>query len=358
MDDVAPEKRKIEGRSPLCPFIPLDKAIARLEQFEQRSRGYPINVVAAGQAWNLGAKSSGTLQTIGALKQFGLLQDAGGSGNLRTLKATELGKKLLRNPPASVRQDLIKQAALSSKLIKEYWGEWGTNPPHDEDGVWHLREKVGFTGDAARRFLAVYEATIRFAGLAKSDIVADEDGSEALNEDDSDHGGKNRPQPIAVGDLVQWVSQGVLQFPTPRRVLGIVSDPVHGPFADVEGYVGKLPLEQLELVTKMNEVDQQNGVKDVRPPSVLPTPANPKPLIQRAFLPLPTGGHVAVEYPTDIDEDSLQDMAAHLATIIRQATRAARKNPQGKSGSGRAAANAVFKQLVDASEFNSETEDA
>lgn len=71
-----------------------------------------------------------------------------------------------------------------------------------------------FTQSAAETFLRVYDNTIAYAGLSNSDTLKDE-------------GKRDKVPPPAkpkVGDLVQWESQGQLQFAEPRRVRAVTED--------------------------------------------------------------------------------------------------------------------------------------
>ena len=167
MSDVQEEsQRRTQGRSPPFPFIPLGRAIERTRELETYSRGHPIRASSAVAPWKYNAKSSGGLQTIGALKAFGLLAEM--SGEDRRVQLTDTAKRLLRNPPDSVRQEMLRKAALTPKVVNEFWGNWGATRPPDADCLWTLQDERGFTPDAAIRFLSVYDATLSYAGLADS----------------------------------------------------------------------------------------------------------------------------------------------------------------------------------------------
>lgn len=70
-------KRKQQGRSPPFPFISLDRAIQRTQELHDYSKGHAIRVQTAMTAWKYNPKSSGGLQTVGALKGYGLIVDIG-----------------------------------------------------------------------------------------------------------------------------------------------------------------------------------------------------------------------------------------------------------------------------------------
>jgi hypothetical protein len=172
MSDPAEGARpRSQGRSPPFPFVPLAKALERLRQFDDYSRGHPVRAaIAVQQAWKYNPKSSGGLQTLAAVKAFGLLTDAP-NGDDRRIQTTDSGKRLLRNPPDAVRLELLRKAALTPRLINEYWQTWKSPRPPDSDCLWELQDQRGFTTDAAKRFLFVYDETLLYAKLAESDNV-------------------------------------------------------------------------------------------------------------------------------------------------------------------------------------------
>lgn len=162
-------KRKSTNRSPPFPFIALDRALQRMQELLEYSKGHAVRVQSAVQAWGYNPKSSGGVQTIGALKGFGLIDDSG-SGDDRRVFLSELGKRLSRNPPADIKIQLLREAALKPKLVAEYWDTWGSNRPPDNDCRWELIDSRGFTEDAASKFLSVYDATLAFANLENGPI--------------------------------------------------------------------------------------------------------------------------------------------------------------------------------------------
>lgn len=166
-------KRRLQGRSPPFPFINLEKAIERAAKLLDYSKGHPIRATSAVTGWGYQPKSSGGIQTIAALKSFGLLTDSG-SNEDRKVQVSELARRLLRNPPPDVKLELLRKAARTPKVIAEYWLEWGANRPLDEDCRWELVDKRGFTEEAATKFLSIYDSTISYAGFGDPDMVSDE----------------------------------------------------------------------------------------------------------------------------------------------------------------------------------------
>ncbi len=203
------EAKRSQGRSPPFPFIDLERALRRLKEFAEHSRGHPVRVVSAVSAWGYNPKSSGGSQIVGALKAYGLI-DVSGSSDDRKIQISELGRRLGRNPPANIKTQLLQEAALKPRLIGEYWALWGAQRPPDEECSWTLTDERGFTQEAAAKFLQVYDATVLYAELAENsapsdaneefDDCADSDPGEGHRlqaENKSAHVRPNRPVTVA-----------------------------------------------------------------------------------------------------------------------------------------------------------------
>lgn len=197
------EDKQARARSPQFPFIPLGKAVERARQFEQEFRGHaarPANVVTT---WGYKEKTSGGIQTLAALVAFGLLDDEGQS-EARRLKLSALGAAILKDARPGAREEALKKAALKPKVIAELWPSWGADRPPDHECISMLHLDRHFTEEAAPRFLEVYDATIRYAGLADSDKIdhTAEDVPEVDEEPDDDKPDDSvRRQPAAAGKV-------------------------------------------------------------------------------------------------------------------------------------------------------------
>ncbi len=155
-------------RSQQFPFIPLEKCVARLREFEAaygQSAGRPTNVV---KTWGYTEKGSGGAQTIAALSAFGLLDDDG-VGDTRRLKLSALGISILKDKRAGAAESALKVAATKPRAIAELWKDWGTSRPPDPEALSILHIDKKYREDAAERLLKIYDATIRFAGLVVSE---------------------------------------------------------------------------------------------------------------------------------------------------------------------------------------------
>jgi len=225
-------------RSPSFPFISLRTAIIRLGAFEEYFKRHPAPAKKAGLAWGMKGDSSQAGQTLAALKSFGLV-DYQGSGQELQATLSEAGRTYLRAQQDSVKHEILARAALHPKVIAKYWQHWGADRPQDPICLDELVLKGAFNPAAAELFLKVYDDTIAYSGLEKSDTV-----SLIGQLDDEENEVPQSPQ-IKVGDYVQWVSNGVEQFTSPRKVVGIFPDGTH---VQVFGSNTGIPMTELNVV--------------------------------------------------------------------------------------------------------------
>lgn len=244
-------------RSPSFPFIPLKTAIERLVAFEEHHKRAPVPPDRIGPAWGMKTNTSQAQQTLAALKAYGLLETRRGNSG-RVVVVSDDARTYLRAQQDSIKQDVLRQAALRPKQIEAYWRDWGDDRPADAACLDTLVLKGGFSQDGAEKFLRVYDATIAYAKLANSDKVpsADDVRTGDQHEDDPP------PAPtVKVGDYVQWTPGGVDQFKPPRRVVGFFDENHAQVFASNTG----VPVSELTVVDP-----PETAVSSASPPN--PTP--------------------------------------------------------------------------------------
>lgn len=162
-------------RSPAYPFIPLKKALERAHVLYQHERRHPTALPVAAKHWGYGEKSSGGLQTVSALKQYGLVEDVGGTTG-RRVKLSELALAILLDevPDSADRAAALKRAALSPKLYAEMFEKWGVELPSDESLRTYLKRDKLFNDDAVGGVIKDYKDTLEYANLSNSDKIPDE----------------------------------------------------------------------------------------------------------------------------------------------------------------------------------------
>lgn len=171
-DHPAESAKPKKERSPSFPFIPLRKAVERAQAMYDAHRREPTRIVALASTWDYAPKSSGLSQTIAALKQFGLVEDMG-SGDDRKIKLSDRAHRILVDSREGARESALKEAATSPRLISEYLSLWLPERPSDAHCVSELQLDRGFSPDAAKLFLRVFDDTVRYASLENDDSLSE-----------------------------------------------------------------------------------------------------------------------------------------------------------------------------------------
>jgi len=164
-------------RSPQYPFISLKVALERAKEFYAKERRNAAPVSIAVTHWKYKPKSSGGIQTIAALKSYGLLTDKG-SGAARTVQLTESAWAIIRDERtvSAERDAAIKQAALRPKIHATLWQKYGMTEPSPETLRHYLRFDLKFNDNAVGDFIREYKETISFAKMGDSDTVTEVEG--------------------------------------------------------------------------------------------------------------------------------------------------------------------------------------
>jgi hypothetical protein len=322
--DTRPTTTGQRDRSPSFPFIPLKVAIERLTAFEEHHKRAPVPPDRVGSAWDMKPNSSQAAQTIAALKAFGLLETQRGDSG-RALVVSDDGRTFLRAQQDSIKQDVLRRAALRPRQIETYWRDWGSDRPADAACLDQLVLRGGFSRDGADKFLRVYDATIAFAGLAESNKIPTDHGDEG-DEDANGRAKEHSKEPpsrrvrlydVNVGDYAQWTSGGVDQFKPPRRVTR-----VEGEYAFVHGSLTGIPMAELTVVDP----------PAIAPPSMVSkrSTTGRDPVID-ANLRLSSGGS-RLQITADVDLDGLKklrDMLDKYEEILRLLTTPVDQLPDG-----------------------------
>jgi hypothetical protein len=158
-------------RSPSFPFISLKKAVDRLKEMADAHKRNQARLVTVGTTWGYGAKSSGLLQTVAALKAFGLIDDIGG-GSDRKIQVSDLGWRILQDARPGAKEAAIRESAQKPRLLAEYMQHWVPERPSDAHCLSELQLDRGFSEIAARLFLKVFDDTVSYANLKNGDNLS------------------------------------------------------------------------------------------------------------------------------------------------------------------------------------------
>lgn len=204
-DNSEDEVQGKKERSPSFPFISLKKAIDRAEAFANSHGKAAARLVAVGPTWGYAEKSSGLLQTVAALKQYGLIEDFG-SGAERKVQLTELAWRILKDMRPGAREQAIGEAVLKPRLMQEYIAHWIPDRPSDAHCISELTLDRGFTEASAKAFLKVFDENASFANLKNSDSLSpsleNEETIPAFHKQDTGKDMQQRYAPQSISPVV------------------------------------------------------------------------------------------------------------------------------------------------------------
>ncbi|MBS0268661.1 MAG: hypothetical protein JSS54_06760 [Proteobacteria bacterium] len=149
------------------PFINLEKALDRAAQlFSADKSGKPMPVPVAIEVWEYSPKSSGAFQTVGALKQYGLISDDGANEE-RRIALTERARRYFLDERDDVRATMLADFALSPPLFRALWERdgWSAGVPADTVARSHLKLERNLNDQTSRSLLSIFKENIQFAGL-------------------------------------------------------------------------------------------------------------------------------------------------------------------------------------------------
>jgi len=172
-------------RSPQYPFIPLERAIKRVQEFYDQEGRHAAPLSVALSSWKYNAKSSGGMQTAAALKGYGLIE-YGGKGEKRTLKLSDAALRIIldKRPNSSERHLFIQQAALKPKIFSSLWTQWKEDGIPSEANMRHtLIFEYDFIEKTVEDFIKVFKKTFQYAGLSSSEDLEEQE-EDSYNEEE------------------------------------------------------------------------------------------------------------------------------------------------------------------------------
>lgn len=276
---------KERQRSPRAPAISLEQAVEKLLIFYKHDRGQSASAASLAEHWGLSPSSSTLVQNVASLKQYGLVAQLDGLD--KALKPTPRGLQIAmldENDP--LRTAAIKEAALNPPVFRDLWKAWGSRTPSDRTAAHYLVSTMGFNAPTAAEVIRNYKATISFANIESDDKIG---------VSDSDKKPVHVSPPI-VGDLVQWVKNGLPQFDRPMRVLAVDNG-----FGFVEDQQEGIPVDQLTVEMP----------PPLPPPGTGRPPANPyyKPPAEDGpvyAMPLPRDNRIEIRLRTKLTPDEFK----------------------------------------------------
>lgn len=166
------EAKKSKDRSPSFPFITLERALDRARQFYAEEKRGAAPFARAVMHWRYTEASSGGLQTVAALKSYGLMEDVGGSRKDRQFKLSDLALRILldQRPDSSERAAYMRQAALTPNVAAEVYERWPDGLPSDSTLNHFLVLERKFNEGSAANAVKILKENQGFANVAGSEL--------------------------------------------------------------------------------------------------------------------------------------------------------------------------------------------
>jgi hypothetical protein len=310
-------------KSPPYPYLDLEAAVEKTARLAEIAPTYSVPIVSVAKSWGYSPTSSSTIKVLGALNQFGLIDDEG-SGDSKKFKLSAIGDAIVRDkrPNSEQRADALRRAALTPKVFLELWERF-KSADVDVDTILHEltlgRKQSGrseYSTSAAEEIAARYKASLGFAGLGSL-----ENGNDQATADQGDPHAKPECAKAKVGDFIQWTSAGVDQFAKPAKVMA-VSDDRCWLWTD-QGSTG-VPMAEVTILASSDT--SISGAPPPPPNTVLsfmaqsPTQAKPDQFEEKKAL---DEGEALLIWPKVLSEASVDDIEYWLNGVIRQIRRRA-----------------------------------
>lgn len=229
-------------RSPVYPNFSLRQAVQRAEKIFNADRRNPIDREVAAKHMGYSGLSGAADKALATMQHYKLL-DRTGKGELRI---SQLAIDILHPNSPDQRRRALAEAGFSPSLFKALRARFPEGVSADSLKSYLVREN--FLDRAIGPVTSAFTDTCAFLkqeNAYESGGTGDSGGAESvLPKDDDDEEGAVTYGGARVGDLVQWESQGVLQFQTPKRVRHVSDD---GQWLAVEGSTTGIPMNQVTV---------------------------------------------------------------------------------------------------------------
>ncbi len=296
-NENTPHAKTPRHRSPNYPGVGLKAAVDKISDWYKKDGlvATPRDAALIHMGFEKFTGDAGRLMS--ALKSFGLIQEADGRLKL-TPRAVDIVARQDGDPK---KAQALKEAASGPPIYKDLLKAYAPALPSDPTLKSELIASKGFNPKSVDDFIKDFRATLKYAGVSESTVL------------DSEHEEEKQAEPPpatpAIGDYVQWESQGVLQFPEPRRIRGFSDD---GGWVFLEGSGTGVPADQLTVVEAPPSPPKgQSASKN--PPVVKPQPIG----VRQDLFSL-SEGTVSIQWPATLSAESFQDLSAWLDILKRK----------------------------------------
>lgn len=170
-----------KARSRNYPVFGLGEAIKRARELYDSDGKAAVDTDVAVQAWGYKSLNGASLRTLGAVRQYGLLDNAGN----KQVRLSPNALTILLEPLDSVeRAEAIANAAAAPTMFREIRDQYPDGLPSDSGIISWLVRNHTFNEGAARDLVAAYRSTLELVGdLARSEHKA---GASAISQSPAD----------------------------------------------------------------------------------------------------------------------------------------------------------------------------
>jgi hypothetical protein len=136
----------------------LAAAIERAREFYAENKKASVHVQAAYRAWGFKTENGHSLGVLGAVRQYGLLEDTGA----KMVRLSQLGLTIMLAEVGSrERAQAIGEAARRPKIFADLFEQYKESGfPSDESMVRNLALTTSYTEDASIKLIASFRETI------------------------------------------------------------------------------------------------------------------------------------------------------------------------------------------------------
>lgn len=291
-------------RSPSYPNMALRDAVDAVGKIEKLYRSAPVDRTAAAKLIGYTTLSGPANKALAALASYGLL-DRAGKGETRV---TERARDILHAANTQDRHARLLDAAFEPELFRELRERFVGLAVPPEDGVVTYLNRQGFNPNAVRPAAKAFLETMSYLqelGVSEShrpDPKTDEPS-------DVKYGG------AAVGDLVQWEVDKVLQLEKAARVRAVQNHDGKD-WVFVEGSDTGIPMEQ--AIVEKKAAGETPQIK--KPPTFTEESAPPPKGTRKEVFALDEGD-VVLTFPDSLSATSFEDLDAYLKVFIAKMKR-------------------------------------
>jgi hypothetical protein len=225
-------------RSPNYPNMSLREAVEAISKIEALYRSNPVDRESAAKLIGYSSLSGPAAKALAALASYGLLERAG-KGEARV---TQRARAILHPSDDEEKQNSLLDAASEPPLFSELRDRFSGIAVPPESGVQAYLNRQGFNPNAVKPAAKAFLETMRFVEELKASESHGARQSAAVEPSVPNDTESAKFGGAKVGDLIQWESQGSLQFPQPLRVRSISPD---GDWVAVEGSETGIPMSQV-----------------------------------------------------------------------------------------------------------------